>query len=186
MKKIFIAAFILSACNQPDDLEKAKKNISIIVPQFLIQATKSRLLINESTLYHLDKINEKDAIDFRIQALSDSVIIQNNLTETYKRNIEKREKDMKDFDSMKVSTVEIKKRISRYNYQADSVNTALANTKKTLDSLSGIKLTDTKNRNFYNASFRICSFNIITSTSCDSVAFLLDKKLNVISMHIIR
>ena len=185
MKKLLIAALFLFGCNSSEDMDAVKKEISNKIPGYLIKETKGRLLVNETTLYHIEKITEKDALDFRISALKDSVIIQGNLIGLYKSAVEAKQKDMAALDSQGISLTEIKKLISRYNHLADSTSLAAVNTKKLLDSLSVVRSVDDNEKNFYNTSFSVCSFNISTSTTCDSVAFLIDKKLNIISMHII-
>lgn len=184
MKKIIVAAFLFLGCNS-DDLDEVKKDISGKIPSFLLAETKGRLLVNDCTLYSIKKITEQESIDFRVKALTDSMIILNNLTDVYNRAIEGKRKTLREFDSLKQETGEVKRLISSYGQLIDSTIAASVSKKKLLDSLSLLKSVGSKDKNFYNTAFKVCSFNISAGSSCDSVAFLLDKKLNILSMHIV-
>jgi len=185
VKKLLLAALILVGCNDSDNVEKIKSEISKKVPVFLVEETKSRLLVNDSEMYEFEKISEKQALEFRVKALEDSMVILKNLTELFLRSKLNREKDIPAFDSMNQSTVELKKLIARYSFMVDSNNTATVEKRKRLDSISSIVSKGSNSKDYYHTRFKICHFNVTAGSTCDSVAFLVDKKLNIISMHIV-
>lgn len=185
MKKLLAAVLILIGCNGSEDLEIVKDELSRKVPIFLVEETKSRLLVNGSEMYDLEKISEKEALEFRVKALEDSMIILKNLTELFEKAKINREKDIAAFDSLKQSTVDLRKLIARYSYMVDSNNLATVEKRKRLDSISAKVFAGSNKKNFYHTRFKICYFNVSQGSSCDSVAFLVDKKLNIISMHIV-
>jgi hypothetical protein len=183
MKKLFIAAFLLFGCNSSEDLEGAKNEVANKVPGILRKMSGGGILLEECKIYEFDRITGKEALDFRIRALSDSVIIHKRLLDFYNKNIEQRRLDMKGLDSVHRSTEEVKKIIDRYISKIDSNNLAAVVTQKKLDSLTAIKNTGSDKKDFYKAMFRVCYFNITSASSCDSFAFLFDKERNFISMH---
>jgi len=184
MKRLFIAALILFGCNSSEELETAKSEAANKVPAFLRDISGGGVLLEECKIYEFDRITEKEALEFRVRALSDSVIIHKRLLDFYNKNIERRTLDMKGLDSVHRSTEEVKKIIDRFVARIDSNNIASVVTQKKLDSLSAIKNAGSGKKDYYQGMFRVCYFNITSSSSCDSFAFLFDKGRNIISMHL--
>ena len=184
MKKLLFIALIFFGCNSSVNMDTVKKELVVKANIFLKKATSGGLIVQNLTIYRLDRITEKDAINFRIKALSDSIIIQKRVAEGYKQTAEGRKTDMKSMDSLHIATVEIKRLIDRYYFMADSTIAASAITKKALDSLSAISSADVENKDYYKAMSSICSINITSAPSCDSIAILADKQRNIISMYL--
>jgi hypothetical protein len=174
----------LSACNSSDDLETARKDIANKVPAFVAKLTGGGMLVESCKLYELDEITEKEAVEFRIRALSDSLIIQKRLDEHFNNLITKKMADMKSMDSAKMNTDAVKAMIQRYLGKVDSNKMNTVNTRRMLDSFNAVTGRDASEKNYYKAMFSICTFNLTSSTSCDSFAFLLNKKREILSMHL--
>lgn len=183
MKNFLFLALILTGCASNDDLQTVRKDVLDKVPVFISNLTGGGAFVKECSLYQLDPVTDKAALDFRIWALSDSLIIQKRLAEHYTNLIEMRKKDMKGLVEIKMSTDTVQQIIDRYKFRIDSINMAGIKTKKELDSLTAAN-TGTGEKNHYVAMFRICLFNITTTSTCDSFAFLFDKKRNLLSMHL--
>lgn len=181
MKKLLAAALFLFGCNSGDDMETVRNDIANKVPAFVGQLTGGGMMIKEFKMYNLETLDPAGAHDFRLRALSDSVIIHRNIEAYFNRIINIRTKGKASLDSANLRTDTVQMIIQRYQHRIDSNRLAAEVTQHKLDEVMAEKVSG--NDKYYRAWFRICTFTLMTTNECDSFAFLLDKNRNVISMH---